>query len=85
MAGVLKGIEKAEETVVLVSHDALRSQWISAEIGIARAKGKRVTPLLNNVGPDALAPLKGIKSYELNSFERFLDELTRRARGAGRP
>ena len=64
---------------MLVSNDALKSQWVATEIGIAKGKKKRVTPLLNNVDPDAFAPLKGVKSYELNSFDQFLSELAKRA------
>ena len=84
MTAVLEGIEDTNETVVLVSHEALRSQWVATGIGIAKGKKKRVTPLLNNVDPDAFPPLKGVKSYELNSFNQFLTELAGRAKGSGR-
>src|SRR5438309_12012239 len=64
MKAVVEGIGTSDETVVLVSHEALKSQWVATEIGIATAKKKRITPILNNVEPDALAPLKGTKAYE---------------------
>lgn len=85
MQAVVEGIGAADEAIVLVSHEALRSQWVATEIGIATAKKKRITPILNNVEPDAFVPLKGAKSYELNSFEKFLAELTRRAGRRKRP
>ncbi|HUI42971.1 MAG TPA: toll/interleukin-1 receptor domain-containing protein [Terriglobia bacterium] len=73
------GISQAHELVVIVSNESLRSQWVAWEIGMAEGQRKRITPLLNNVDHDAMAPLKGVKSYELNLFEKFLLELTRRA------
>ncbi len=45
---------------------------------MAVAWKKRITPLLNNVDYDAMAPLKGVKSYELNLLERYLIELRER-------
>ena len=39
---------------------------------------KRVTPILNNVRPDEMAPMKDIKSIDLNNFEQFLAQLKRR-------
>jgi TIR domain-containing protein len=76
-----QGIHAAREVVVIVSNESLRSQWVAWELGVAVEAGKRITPLLNNVDHDAMAPLKGVKSYELNQFDRFLLEFQRRARG----
>ena len=73
------GMRRSSEVIVIVSNESLRSQWVAWEIGMAAAWKKRITPLLNNVDYDAMAPLKGVKSYELNMFERFLIELRRRA------
>jgi len=73
------GIMQSNELVVLVSNESLKSQWVAWEIGMAAAWRKRITPLLNNVDYDAMAPLKGVKSYELNQFNRFLVELKQRA------
>jgi len=72
-------MRRSSEVIVIVSNESLRSQWVAWEIGMAAAWKKRITPLLNNVDYDAMAPLKGVKSYELNMFERFLIELRRRA------
>ncbi len=72
------GISKSDEVVVIVSNESLKSQWVACEIGMAVAWRKRITPLLNNVDYDAMAPLKGVKSYELNMFERYLVELGQR-------
>jgi hypothetical protein len=78
MPQIVNGIQKSHEAVVLVSNESLKSQWVSAEIGIAVALGKRITPLLNNVDHDSMAPLKGTKAYELNKFDLFLQEAKNR-------
>jgi len=75
---IVAGMRRANEAVVLVSNESIRSQWVSAEIGIAIALRKRITPLLNNIDHDAMAPLKGVKSYELNKFDLFLKEIKER-------
>jgi predicted nucleotide-binding protein len=79
IAALKRGIRTAREVVVIVSNESLRSQWVAWELGMAFGAGKRITPLLNNVDHDAMAPLKGVKSYELNQFERFLLEFKRRS------
>jgi hypothetical protein len=78
MPVIISGMKKAAEAIVLVSTESVKSQWVSAEIGIAMALRKRLTPLLNNIDHDAMAPLKGVKSYELNKFDVFLLEVKKR-------
>jgi len=75
---IIQGMKRADEAVVLVSNDSIRSQWVAVEIGIALALRKRIAPLLNNIDYDAMAPLKGIKSYELNQFASLLREMKKR-------
>jgi len=77
---IIQGMKRADEAVVLVSNDSIRSQWVAVEIGIAFALRIRIAPLLNNIAHDAMAPLKGIKSYELNQFASLLREMTKRKR-----
>lgn len=75
---IVDGMKKADEAIVLVSNESIRAQWVSTEIGIALALRKRITPLLNNIDNDAMAPLKGVKSYELNEFDKFFQGLKKR-------
>src|ERR1700719_3454454 len=77
---IIGGMKEAAEAVVLVSTESVKSQWVSAEIGIAMALRKRLTPFLNNIDHDAMAPLKGVKSFELNKFDVFLSEVKKRKR-----
>ncbi len=77
-AEIIRGIDACNEAVVLISPNGVRSPWISFEIGGVRAQHKRVTPILNNVRHDELAPMQDIKGIDLNKFEQFLGQLKRR-------
>lgn len=72
---ILKGIDSCQEAVVLVSPESAGSQWVIFEIGATWGQHKRVTPVLNNVPYDAIAPLRIAKAIELKDFDRFLSEL----------
>jgi len=75
---IREALKKCNEALVIVSDTSIKSQWVAAEIGMAMALKKRITPLLNNVADGAMAPLHGFKSYELNKFENYLRELKTR-------
>lgn len=75
---IIRGIDACDEAVVLISPNSVKSQWVPFEIGAARAQHKRVTPILNDVKPEKMAPIKDIKGIELNSFDDFLAQLRRR-------
>src|SRR3989442_71983 len=70
---IISGIDACQEAIVLVSPKSVKSQWVAFEIGAVRGQHKRVTPILNNVSPDAIAPMKGVKAVDLNRFDQFLD------------
>jgi hypothetical protein len=78
LRGIKEAIHSADEAIVLVSPESLKSQWVSVEIGMAEVLGKRITPLLTHVDHSASAPLLSRKSYELNEIEKFLVELRQR-------
>ena len=81
---IIRGIDACQEAIVLISPNSVSSQWVSFEIGGVRAQHKRVTPILNNVRSDEMAPMKDIKSIDLNKFEQFLAQLKRRVSQSGR-
>ena len=60
---------------MLISPNSITSQWVAFEIGAVTVQRKRVTPLLNNVSPEAMAPMKGVKAVDLNEFDDFLRQL----------
>jgi hypothetical protein len=75
---ILRGIDACHEAIVLISPNSVKSQWVPFEIGGARAQHKRVTPILNNVKAQQMAPMQDIHGVDLNSFDRFLAQLKRR-------
>src|SRR6266404_979983 len=75
---IIRGIDACQEAIVLISPNSVKSQWVSFEIGGVRAQHKRVTPVLNNVKPQQMAPMHDIKGIDLNSFDQFLGQLKRR-------
>ena len=75
---IIRGIDACQEAIVLISPNSVNSQWVSFEIGGVLAQHKRVTPILNNVSPGEMAPMKYIKSVDLNRFEEFLAQLKSR-------
>jgi hypothetical protein len=78
-AAIRNGIEGSQEVLVVISSNSQMSQWVIYEAAVAETLKKRITPILNNIDPDVIAPLKGIKAYDLNDFDRYLLELTGRA------
>jgi hypothetical protein len=77
---IISGIDSCDEALVLISPHSIQSQWVAFEIGGVRAQHKRVIPILNNVRPDEMAPMRDIKGIDLNLFERFLTQLEKRIR-----
>lgn len=77
---IINGLTSCNEALVLVSPKSVKSQWVAYEIGAVSVQRKRVTPILNQVNPDAIAPMKGVKSIDLNQFDEFLLQLTKRVR-----
>ena len=77
---IFDAIRECEEAIVLVSALSIDSQWVPFEIGAISVLGKRVTPILNNVPPDSMEPLRGVSAINLNDFDRFLAQLEERVR-----
>jgi hypothetical protein len=83
---ILEAIRNCTEAIVLISPNSVNSQWVSYEIGAVAVQGKRVTPVLNNMPPEAIAPLRNVSAIDISDFDRFLRELAGRIgrRGRGR-
>lgn len=75
---IIRGIDSCNEAIVLVSPKSVKSQWVAFEIGAIRGQHKRVTPILNNVESEAMAPMKDVKAIDLNQCDKFLTQLKRR-------
>ena len=75
---IIQGIAACDEEIVLVSAHSAQSQWVAFEIGAVRAQHKRVTPVLNGVNPEAIAPMRDVKAIDLNAFAEYLAQLKKR-------
>lgn len=75
---IIRAIDACHEAIVLISPNSVKSQWVPFEIGGVRAQHKRVTPILNNVQWQQMAPMRDIRGIELNRFDEFPAQLKRR-------
>jgi len=75
-------IRDSDEMIVLVSHAALKSNWVMIEFGAARVLQKRLVPILIDVAPNELPqPINRHLARDLNQIERYYEELRRRRPG----
>jgi isopentenyl diphosphate isomerase/L-lactate dehydrogenase-like FMN-dependent dehydrogenase len=75
---IIAAIDACNEVIVLVSPNSIESQWVLFEIGVARGKDKRTTPVLCNIDPNDMAPMKDVVAIDLNKFDQFLIQLQER-------
>ncbi|HZF13903.1 MAG TPA: toll/interleukin-1 receptor domain-containing protein [Thermoanaerobaculia bacterium] len=76
---ILEAVDTCDEAIVLLSPPGLNSKWIPFELGAICGQHKRVTPVLDHVGPEAVPIIPGVKAIDINHFEQiFLPELARR-------
>jgi TIR domain len=78
--GIKDGIETASHLLVVVSPASLKSSWVPYEIGMARARGVKILPLLTHPSLDLPGFIANL-SYKvsLESLVEFFDEGIRRA------
>jgi TIR domain len=81
-----ENIANSNEMIVLVSHAALKSNWVMIEFGAARALGIRLIPILVDVTPNELPqPINRHLARDLNQIEQYYGELRRRSRNGVGP
>lgn len=72
------GVRDSQEVIVLFSPNSVDSHWVSFEIGVASAKGRHLTPIMNNVPYQTVQLIQGRKAIDLNDFAQYLTELKTR-------
>jgi len=75
---IRRGIDQCQESVVLVTPNSVKSQWVLLEIGAVWGHKKRVTPILYGVTYGWLSALSDIKAVELNDLDEFIQQLKQR-------
>jgi hypothetical protein len=76
---VLEAIGNCDEGLVLFTPYSVHSQWVLFEAGALSGQRKRVTLVLDHVGPKDVPVLWGFKAIDLNDVVQvLLPELARR-------
>ncbi len=77
-------LHACEELVILLSPSSVTRQWVLAELGGAWTLGKRIMAITYDLAAEKIPDIiDHDKSYELNDFDRYVDELIGRRRGKG--
>jgi len=78
-------LQKCHELVVLLTPWSVDRNWVWVELGAARALGLRIVPILYQVSLDEIDRERGGKTFlggknvvEINEFDQYLIELTKR-------
>jgi hypothetical protein len=70
------------EFVILLSPQAITRQWVLVELGGAWTLDKRIMAITYDLTADKLPDIiDHDKSYDLNDFDRYVDELIGRRKG----
>jgi hypothetical protein len=78
---IRKAISRANEMVVTLTPESVDRQWVLMEVGAAwqRGEGLRIIAVRQHIRIEPIpAILKSKKIVELNDFNRYLEELSRR-------
>jgi hypothetical protein len=77
-------LHACQEFVILLSPHSIARQWVLVELGGAWTLDKRIMAITYNLSADKIPDIiDHNKSYELNDFDRYVDELIRRRKSKG--
>ncbi|HEX8500276.1 MAG TPA: toll/interleukin-1 receptor domain-containing protein [Pyrinomonadaceae bacterium] len=79
---IKNSLRSADEVVVLLTENSLKSSWLQYEIGAADSLDKRVTPILVNEGAELLPQISGRQLIRYADLPRYISSLKRRAKAA---
>jgi hypothetical protein len=79
---VKRGMRESDECAVLLTPASRQSEWVMYELGMADILEIWLTPILLHVEPVNLpGPIRELNPIDINEFEVFLTQLTRRKAG----
>jgi hypothetical protein len=77
---VLSDIEQCHELVVLLSQVSKDRPWVLMEVGAAWGLRKPIMVVLDKIGSNEVPDIiRHQKAIDLNEFDQYLDQLSRRA------
>jgi len=80
---IRRNIQECREFVVLLSRYSLGRAWVFIEIGAAWALEKLIVAITDKVTPEEMpAIIAPYKAIDLNEFDKYVEELVNRAKGA---
>lgn len=83
---IFEAINSCDELLVLLTPASVMSQWVLVEVGAAA--GRRTMPVIgirSHIGMDPIpAILKPSRVFDLNEFDRYIEELADRVAKGGR-
>jgi hypothetical protein len=83
-ATIKANLHACEEFVILLSPHSITRQWVLVELGGAWTLDKRIMAITSNLSADKVPDIiDHDKSYELNEFDRYVNELIGRRKGQG--
>jgi hypothetical protein len=78
-------MDRIDELVVLLTPWSVDRNWVWVEVGAARAKGRRIVPVLYGLSLDEIDRVKGGTTFlraknvvDINDLDKYLAELRRR-------
>jgi TIR domain len=84
-ATIKANLRDCDEFVILLSPESLTRQWVIAEMGGAWILDKRIMAIRYDLAAESIPDiLRHDKSYELNDFDRYVNELIERRKGKGK-
>jgi hypothetical protein len=83
-ATIKANLHACEKFVILLSPHSITRQWVLVELGGAWTLDKRVMAITSNLSADKVPDIiDHDKCYELNEFDRYVNELIGRRKGQG--
>ena len=68
---ILKAIDGCDEAIVILSPKSLSSKWVMFEMGAVCGQHKRITPILDHIGPEAIPFLPEVKGVDINQADQL--------------
>ena len=79
---IREGIRRCDELVVLLTPSSKDRYWVIVEMTVAWTLRKRIVPILHHVEPKEMPAINyPYKAIDLNDFEQYLQQVSKRAGG----
>jgi hypothetical protein len=78
---IRESIRQCDEFLVLMSRYSKDRPWVLIEMGAAWGLGRPIIDIIDKVAPEEMPEIsRPYKAIDLNDFDRYLNELSRRVK-----